>query len=85
MNSMALETGIHLGTYEFFLPLGAGGGGAMHRARDRKLVRGVAQKLHLAMTAHESWHAARMEREGSDDEARVQKDPWVFSSQCCDL
>ena len=43
---MALSLGLRLGPYEILASLGAGGMGEVYRARDTKLDRGVAIKVH---------------------------------------
>ena len=42
---MALAAGTKLGPYEIVDPIGAGGMGEVHRARDTKLKRDVALKV----------------------------------------
>jgi hypothetical protein len=43
---MPLEAGDRLGRYEILGPLGAGGMGEVYRARDAKLDRDIAIKVH---------------------------------------
>lgn len=49
---MPLSAGDKLGPYEIVAPLGAGGMGEVHRARDSKLNRDVAIN-HETKTAHQ--------------------------------
>lgn len=41
---MAIQSGTHLGPYEIVSAIGAGGMGEVHRARDPKLGRDVANQ-----------------------------------------
>jgi len=58
-----LTPGTHLGPYEILAPLGAGGMGAVYRARDRKLNRDVAIKVLLPSVAGDPDRLARFSRE----------------------
>ncbi len=60
---MALKSGTHLGPYEIFAPLGAGGMGEVYRARDSKLNREVALKVLPDAFARDPERLARFERE----------------------
>ncbi|HEX6322169.1 MAG TPA: protein kinase [Vicinamibacterales bacterium] len=60
---MALTPGSLLGSYEIVAPLGAGGMGAVYRARDTKLGRTVALKVILAPFAADEERISRFERE----------------------
>jgi eukaryotic-like serine/threonine-protein kinase len=51
---VALFPGARLGTYEILAPLGRGGMGEVHRARDTKLRRDVAIKVLPGFLANES-------------------------------
>ncbi len=58
-----LEAGRRLGPYEIIEPLGAGGMGAVYRARDSKLDRDVALKVMSAAVGKDAGAGARFERE----------------------
>ncbi|HXI03574.1 MAG TPA: serine/threonine-protein kinase, partial [Candidatus Saccharimonadales bacterium] len=60
---MALETGTRLGGYEILAPLGAGGMGAVYRARDVRLDREVAIKVLAEALVADEAAMARFERE----------------------
>ena len=60
---MALETGTRLGGYEILGPLGAGGMGAVYRARDVRLDREVAIKVLAESLVADETAMARFERE----------------------
>src|SRR5512134_3466587 len=60
---MRLSAGTRLGSYEILGPLGAGGMGEVHRARDTKLQRDVAIKVLPDSLAEEADALARFERE----------------------
>ena len=60
---MALEAGTQLGHYEVVSTLGAGGMGAVYRARDTELGREVAIKLLLDEVATDPERLARFRRE----------------------
>ena len=60
---MALKAGTRLGSYEIISPLGQGGMGQVHRARDTKLGREVAIKLLLEEVSADPERLARLERE----------------------
>jgi len=60
---MALTPGTRLGPYEIVSPLGAGGMGEVHRARDPRLGRDVALKVLPARLAGDPDALARFERE----------------------
>src|SRR6266496_3745551 len=60
---MTISTGSHIGPYRVLSPLGAGGMGAVWRARDTKLGRDVAIKVLPAEFAAEEERLARFERE----------------------
>src|SRR2546427_5298259 len=60
---MVLAAGSRLGTYEIVAPLGAGGMGEVHRARDTRLGRDVALKVLPTNVAADSGRLARFERE----------------------
>ena len=45
---MVLSAGTRIGSYEILAPIGAGGMGEVYRARDTKLEREVAVKVHAA-------------------------------------
>ena len=59
-----LTAGTRLGPYEILQPLGAGGMGEVHRARDTRLDRIVAIKVLPAQTASDPVARARFDREG---------------------
>jgi tRNA A-37 threonylcarbamoyl transferase component Bud32/Tol biopolymer transport system component len=58
-----LTVGVRLGTYEIVSPLGAGGMGAVYRARDPKLRRDVAIKVLPDETADDPGALVRFQRE----------------------
>jgi len=60
---MSLAPGTHLGPYEVLAPLGAGGMGEVHRARDSRLGRDVAIKALPPAFAQDAERLARFERE----------------------
>ena len=60
---MRLEPGTSFGAYEIVAPLGAGGMGAVFRARDTRLGRDVALKLLPESFAHDPDRIARFRRE----------------------
>jgi len=60
---MTLSPGAKLGPYEIAAPLGAGGMGEVHRARDTRLGREVAIKALPAAFAQDPERLARFERE----------------------
>ena len=60
---MTLSTGTRLGPYEILSPLGAGGMGAVYKARDTRLDRMVAVKVLPEHLARDGDSLARFERE----------------------
>ena len=60
---MTLGSGTRLGPYEVLEPLGAGGMGAVYRARDTRLGRTVAVKVLHADVASDAAHRLRFEQE----------------------
>ena len=60
---MSLPAGTKLGPYEILAPIGAGGMGEVHRARDTKIDREVAIKVLPAALARDPERLARFERE----------------------
>src|SRR5260370_34582734 len=60
---MTLAPGTKLGPYEIESPLGAGGMGEVHRARDTRLDRTVAVKILPAHLADDSGARERFDRE----------------------
>ena len=60
---MSLTVGTRLGPYEIVAPLGAGGMGEVHRARDTRLGRAVAIKILNAALAADPERRARFESE----------------------
>jgi len=58
-----LAPGTRIGPYEIVAPLGAGGMGEVHRARDARLGRDVAIKALPEALAHDAERVARFERE----------------------
>jgi Tol biopolymer transport system component len=60
---MPLSVGDKLGPYEILGPIGAGGMGEVHRARDAKLNRDVAIKVLPAALANDADYLARFQRE----------------------
>jgi Tol biopolymer transport system component/predicted Ser/Thr protein kinase len=60
---MSLAVGTKLGPYEIVAPIGAGGMGEVHRARDTKLDREVAIKILPDALAQDPDRLARFERE----------------------
>ncbi|HOC17915.1 MAG TPA: serine/threonine-protein kinase, partial [Vicinamibacterales bacterium] len=60
---MSLARGTRLGPYEVLDQLGAGGMGAVYKARDTRLDRTVAVKVLLPDAAADAAHRARFERE----------------------
>jgi serine/threonine protein kinase len=63
MQQMNFEAGAKLGAYEIVGPLGAGGMGAVYRARDSKLKREVAIKVLPDAFAQDDAAVARFQRE----------------------
>jgi non-specific serine/threonine protein kinase len=60
---LTVAAGVRLGPYEITGPLGAGGMGEVHRARDARLGRDVAIKILPAEVASDPERRARFERE----------------------
>src|ERR1700726_167165 len=60
---MPLAAGTRLGSYEILAPIGAGGMGEVHRARDTKLKREVAIKALPEAFARDPERMARFQRE----------------------
>jgi eukaryotic-like serine/threonine-protein kinase len=60
---MTLMPGARLGSYDIVAPLGAGGMGAIYRARDPRLDREVAIKVLSNELSHDATALARFERE----------------------
>jgi serine/threonine protein kinase len=60
---MGLTPGTKLGPYEIISPLGAGGMGEVHRARDSRLDRTVAIKVMRSGVAADEYHRKRFLRE----------------------
>ena len=60
---MSLVGGARLGPYEIVAALGAGGMGAVYKARDTRLGRTVAVKVLLPAAAADATQRARFERE----------------------
>ncbi len=60
---MTIQTGTQLGAYEILSPLGAGGMGEVHRARDTRLNREVAIKVLPADFANDAERLRRFEQE----------------------
>ncbi|HQR31674.1 MAG TPA: protein kinase [Blastocatellia bacterium] len=60
---MTRQTGAKLGAYEILAPLGAGGMGEVHRARDTRLNREVAIKVLPADFAKDADRLRRFEQE----------------------
>jgi eukaryotic-like serine/threonine-protein kinase len=60
---MVLQAGTRLGAYEILSPLGAGGMGAVYRARDTRLDRTVAIKVLLSGLSDDPMRRQRFERE----------------------
>ena len=60
---MSLASGTKLGPYEILSPLGAGGMGEVHRARDTRLDRTIAIKILPAQFSSDPVHKQRFERE----------------------
>jgi serine/threonine protein kinase len=60
---MPLSVGDKLGPYEILTPIGAGGMGEVHKARDTKLDRNVAIKVLPAALAQDPERLARFKRE----------------------
>src|SRR5438093_10083439 len=60
---MKFGSGDWLGDYEVLAPIGAGGMGAVYRARDTKLGREVAIKVLPDAFAHDAERLARFRRE----------------------
>src|SRR5216683_3348947 len=61
--SMALQAGTRLGSFEVLGPLGAGGMGEVYQARDTRLHRDVAIKVLPEIFARDPARAARFDRE----------------------
>src|ERR1051326_5696332 len=60
---MSLTAGSRLGSYEIIAPIGAGGMGAVFRARDARLDREVAIKVLADSLTRDEASMARFERE----------------------
>jgi serine/threonine protein kinase len=60
---MPFRAGAKLGPYEILAPLGAGGTGEVHRARDTRLKRDVALKVLPEAFARDPERMARFQRE----------------------
>jgi serine/threonine protein kinase len=60
---MSLAPGSRLGPYEILSALGAGGMGAVYRARDTRLKRNVAVKVLSDALSNGAEHLSRLERE----------------------
>ena len=60
---MSLAAGSRLGSYEVIAPIGAGGMGAVYRARDERLDREVAIKVLADSLTKDEAALARFERE----------------------
>src|SRR5215468_3348060 len=60
---MPFRAGAKLGPYEILAPLGAGGMGEVHRARDSRLKRDVALKVLPEAFARDPERMARFQRE----------------------
>ena len=63
IEEMTLAAGTHLGSYEVFAPIGAGGMGEVYKAHDNKLGRNVATKLLPETFAHDPDRLSRFQRE----------------------
>ena len=66
---LPLSSGSRLGTYEVLSPLGAGGMGEVHRARDTRLGREVAIKVLPADRLHDEHRRHRFLREAQSASA----------------
>jgi serine/threonine protein kinase len=73
---MALSAGTRLGPYEILAPLGAGGMGEVHRARDTRLNRDVAVKVMAPHLAHDADGLRRFELEARNAGALNHPSPW---------
>lgn len=60
---MPLSAGTRLGPYEILAPIGAGGMGEVHRAKDTKLKREIALKVLADSFARDPERMARFQRE----------------------
>ncbi len=60
---MSLKSGDRLGPYEIIAPIGAGGMGAVYRARDPRIERDVTIKVLSGELSRDSERLARFERE----------------------
>jgi serine/threonine protein kinase len=60
---MTLTSGVKLGPFEILSPLGAGGMGEVHGARDSRLGRDVALKVLPRDVANDAQRMARFQRE----------------------
>src|SRR5215210_7588661 len=63
LDSMSLQPGVRLGSYEILSALGAGGMGEVYRARDTTLNRDIAIKVLLPAVANDPDRLARFGRE----------------------